>query len=301
MAINQKRNPARLPWYVLLISMTAPMILYANNLGEVTLAALWKPIILSGLVGLVIFGIAFLILKNVLKAGLVTGIVELLIFSYGHIYNLVKPLSLLGQSIGRHRYLIPVLGIVFALLLWQAIRSKANLDNLTLLLNVVTGVLLVFQVVQIATYEIKLYRNQRKTADTAIPSQTVKFDGEKRDIYFILLDEYMRSDWLLEAYGYDNSELIQKLENLGFYVPPCSMSNYSYTQLSMTSEFNMNYLDNYFDPLSEIATSDLLKHSEVRRIVENMGYKTVFFQNYYPWVDIADGDYYFQTGRRVKF
>jgi hypothetical protein len=270
------------------------MILYANNLGEVTLSSLWLLLLLSGLLGLILFGLAYLIFKDIQKAGLVTGIVEVLFFSYGHIYNLVKPLTMLGHPIGRHRYLFPALIVIFGFLIWHAIKSKGEMSRFTLLLNIIILFLLGFQVVRISSYEIRLYRNQQKTAALLEQSQPVAFEGERRDIYIILLDEYMRSDWLMEAYGYDNSEFIQELEDLGFYVPSCSMSNYSYTQLSMTSELNMDYLDTYFDPLSDIATSDLLKHSEVRRIVENLDYKTVFFQNFYPWVNIADGDYHFK-------
>ena len=301
MAFKQKREPAKMPWYLLLISVTAPLLLYANNLGEVTLVSLWRPVLFSALLGLVLFGAAYFILKNVQKAGLVTGILEIFIFSYGYIYNLVKPLALLGHPLGRHRYLFPVLLVIFSLLIWQMIKSKADLGDPTILLNVVALALFAFQVVQIANYEIRLYRNQRQAAERQDQTQGIAFDGEKRDIYIILLDEYMRSDWLNEAYGYDNSEFIQKLSDLGFYIPPCSMSNYAYTQPSMTSEFNMAYLDEFFDPLSDIETSDLLKHSEVRRIVENLGYETVFFQNFYPWVDITDGDYYFEPEDTSNF
>jgi hypothetical protein len=249
-------------------------------------------LLLSGLLGLLLLGIAYLILKDIQKAGLVTSIVEVLLFSYGHIYNLVKPLTILGRPIGRHRYLLPILLLVTALLIWRVIKSSSDKGSLSLLINVVTVVLFAFQLIQISFFEIKLYRNQRQTVELTEQTQGMVFEGEKRDIYILLLDAYRRSDWLLESTEYDNSDFLQNLEELGFVIAPCSRSNYSYTLLSMTSELNMAYLDTLFDPISDIETSNLIKHSEVRHIVEDLGYKTIFFQNYYPRVDIDDGDYY---------
>lgn len=60
MAFKQKREPVKMPWYLVLISVTAPLLLYANNLGEVTLASLWRPVLFSALLGLILFGAAFL-------------------------------------------------------------------------------------------------------------------------------------------------------------------------------------------------------------------------------------------------
>ena len=61
------------------------------------------------------------------------------------------------------------------------------------------------------------------------------------------------------------------------------------------------HVDNKLDPLSDIETSGLLKHSEVRNTLEGFGYDTVFFQVFYPWVDINDGDYYFKPEEGLDF
>jgi hypothetical protein len=301
--MNNDKNKGftRFPFFIIFIGAAAPMILYANNLGEVTLVSLWLPVVLSIVVGLAIFGLSYLFFKDILKSGLVTGIIEILIFSYGHIYNLVKPLTLFGVLVGRHRYLFPLLLLIFGFLLWRVIKSKGNFTKITLLLNIVTMMLFAFQFVRISIFEIKTYQQQREGIDQANQTAEMGFIGERPDIYIILLDGYMRSDWLADSIGYDNSAFIQELQDLGFYVPSCSMSNYSYTLLSITSELNMTYLDELFDPLEDIETTSLLKHSEVRRILDSLGYETVFFQNFYPWVDINDGDYYLKPEDVSKY
>ena len=44
--------------------------------------------------------------------------------------------------------------------------------------------------------------------------------------------------------GYDNSEFLNSLRQRGFYVADCSQSNYAYTEFSLTSSLNYDYLDN---------------------------------------------------------
>ena len=63
------------------------------------------------------------------------------------------------------------------------------------------------------------------------------------DIYYIILDGYGRSDVLKNEYGYDNSDFLNALRDLGFTVSECSQSNYAQTQMSLASSLNFNYID----------------------------------------------------------
>ncbi len=62
------------------------------------------------------------------------------------------------------------------------------------------------------------------------------------DVYIIILDAHLRSDVLETTFDLNNADFIEKLTKMGFYVPPCSMSNYAYTRSSMSSFLNMQYL-----------------------------------------------------------
>jgi hypothetical protein len=118
------------------------------------------------------------------------------------------------------------------------------------------------------------------------------------DIYYIILDGYAREDELKKLLGFDNSEFLNKLRKIGFYVADCSQSNYSQTSLSITSSLNYNYLDDLGDEFQR-STDDtsgviqLLSHSAVRQELENLGYSIVTFETSYYWLRIPDSDYYF--------
>ncbi|NJC97791.1 MAG: hypothetical protein FIB03_15890 [Anaerolineae bacterium] len=116
------------------------------------------------------------------------------------------------------------------------------------------------------------------------------------DIYYIILDGYGRADMLQAAHGFDNSAFIKGLEQRGFVVASQSRTNYPRTLLSLSSSLNMQYLDTMSSSMGNSnlwwPASDAVEHNEVRRILENWGYKTVFFANDGDYSDIREGDFY---------
>ena len=124
-----------------------------------------------------------------------------------------------------------------------------------------------------------------------VPSQAVV-----PDIYYIILDGYGQADMLQTIYGFDNSLFVEELEQRGFVVASNSQSNYHRTLLSLSSSLNMQYLDTMASAMGDSnlwwPVSDAVQHSEVRKILENWGYKTVFFTNNGDYSDIRDGDFY---------
>jgi hypothetical protein len=72
------------------------------------------------------------------------------------------------------------------------------------------------------------------------------------DIYYVVLDEFGRSDVLQEYYQYDLSWFVRLLQGRGFYVPEKSASNYPQTYPSLASTLNFTYLD----PVSAAVSGD---------------------------------------------
>jgi hypothetical protein len=128
-----------------------------------------------------------------------------------------------------------------------------------------------------------------------VPS-TLPANAATPDVYYIILDGYGRADMLQSLYGFDNSAFLAALEARGFVVASASQSNYPRTLLSLSSSLNMQYLDRMSSMMGDSnlwwPVSEVVQHSEVRRILENWGYKTVFFANNGDYSDIRDGDFY---------
>lgn len=126
--------------------------------------------------------------------------------------------------------------------------------------------------------------------------ETIPAQASTPDIYYIILDGYGRADMLQTLHGFDNSMFVDALEQRGFVVASESQSNYHRTLLSLSSSLNMQYLDTMASTMGDSnlwwPVSDAVQHSEVRRILESWGYKTVFFANNGDYSDIRDGDFY---------
>ena len=283
------------PWYVIAVPMISPLFLYVNNLGQATLEDLWRPLLFSVLFGVVAFGILFLIKRDMDKAGLATVVIDIAVFSYGHIYNLIEKVTIFGVLIGRHRYLLLVIIILCLGLTWLILFRLKNARDLIKVVAILSLVLLIFQAVQVTYFELSSRVNQTRANSTPTIDRNVSQSTNKRDIYLIVLDTYMRSDYLEDTYGFDNSDFLSQLESLGFYVVPCSRSNYPYTISSMTSELNMEYLDTLGVAYDSTSLSNKLKHSEVRQILDNQGYEFVFYQTGYPYIEIQDADLFYSA------
>lgn len=150
-----------------------------------------------------------------------------------------------------------------------------------------------FQIIQISFYEIRNVVAQSSFESVQKRNIPIISKEKKRDVYLIVLDGYMRSDWLQDNLGYDNSDFIGSLEERGFYVASCSRSNYSFTRLSMTSELNFSYLKDFFDDVpNDIYLRDKIKNNDAQEIFSDLGYDFITFENFYPWLNLTDADYY---------
>ncbi len=291
----------RIPFHTLLFASYSPIALLAVNLQEVEPAALARPLLAC----LALTAAALILARRLsgidwARAGLVVTIAVLGFFSYGHVYNALKLVELLGEPIGRHRYLAPMFAALVVVLMWAVGRVRRP-GEATLLLNLVAVALVA---VPSATIGGTLLRSA--AAAPAAPAAALHPpDGSPLpDVYLIVLDTYMRSDAMFEEFGYDNEPFQRRLEAMGFFVARCGRSNYEYTQASLAAVLNMDYLPGLYAILSERGLADrdawyLIRHSVVRQSLEDLGYRTIAFDSGYDWSRIVDGDLYL-TATRVS-
>ena len=62
------------------------------------------------------------------------------------------------------------------------------------------------------------------------------------DVYYLLVDTYLRNDVIKEISGFDNSVFVEALGKRGFAFVPSARSNYQLTKLSMPSTLMKRYL-----------------------------------------------------------
>jgi len=107
---------------------------------------------------------------------------------------------------------------------------------------------------------------------------------QKPNIYYILVDRYMRQDTLLELFKYDNSEFLKNLEELGFSVSRTAFSNYHFTLPSVAATMNMEY--HKHDSVEKSALNSLNKgDNNVNKVLIKNGYKIIHMPS--VWGDLA--------------
>jgi hypothetical protein len=266
------------------------------NISEVSFGYIYRPLFVSlVMVVLLLFSLRALY-HDWLKAALVSTILLVLFYSYGHVYIALKGITLGGFNIFRHRTLIPVWVIGGFLVIWLAARKAPDLATITSMFNAAGLFLLIVPSYQLISHPFQS-RISQSNAERDAQTLALNVAGGSPDIYYIILDGYGRSDVLKNEFGFDNSDFLNSLGNMGFYVAECSQSNYAQTQVSLASSLNFNYIDELggqFIPGTNdrTALAPFIKHSALRKSLEAAGYKTVAFATGFDWTQLDDADYY---------
>ncbi len=217
--------------------------------------------------------------------------------TYGHFYEVMKDRVIGSWVIGTQLYTLILWGLLFLLAVYLLMIRLKNYESITQILNIMVLALLLFQVGRITVDEVNVRIANAQTKqdefDTTLLHPENTYDLP--DVYFILLDKYGRSDALKAYFNYDNSDFIQGLEDLGFWVADCSRSNYSFTVMSLASQLNLDYVNHLTDTPNLKTTSALIKNNLVHKAFEDIGYTTIAFDMGFSWGNMKTSDYYFDT------
>lgn len=275
----------RIPFYPLILAVYPILSLLAINVDQIYLRDALKPALIALISATILLVVLRIIFRDWQIAALLASLLMVWFFVYGHLYNQIKNFSIMGQIIGRHRYLILVWTAIIVSVAFLLIRSHRSLPNLILGLNLISLILISIPLVQVGAYQFRSLLHPKTPVVTGNTLIAWTNSASPPDIYYIVLDGYGRADALESVEGIDNSAFINSLQQMGFYVAQCSQSNYTRTLLSLASTFNMDYvqsLDPHLTPDQDTSwLYPYLKHSLVRQQLEGLGYKTIVFEN--PW------------------
>ncbi len=298
--------------YPFLMAAYPALALLAANADQVRLEVVLRPLFVSLLLCALLYALLAVFVRRPEATAILTTWWLLLFFAYGHLYAALRQVSFLDASLGRHRYLAFV-WIALALGGAALILRRKEWGNTARVLTWISAVAVVLPLVQVAAYVVE---TSHLTAERAVSGQgsasapgilpegqvlRPAADVPMPDIYYIILDGYGRSDTLEQVYGFDNSEFLAGLRDLGFVVAECSQSNYAQTELSIASSTNLLYLESLGDTFrpgtdNRRPLRPLIRSSAVRRALEALGYHTIAFDTGYTFINLEDADRYLSPG-----
>lgn len=255
------------------------LFFYSQNLGEFRLRSLYVPVLqVVALTAAVLAGLAFLT-RNTRKSGLAISLFLVLFSSYGHVVDALKAAGLSVPVVGPAALVAPAYAAVLAVGLWRIYRTRSALTELTKILNLSAAVAVVFSLVQIALWQVRVGPSRNDLVLEADMVGELKAPRTPRNIYYIILDAYGRSDVLDELYGYDNSELIDFLRERSFYIASQARTNYSYTVFSLASSLNFDYPGNpggRYEKTDWVPLKRLLARNAASRLLKKAGYRFIW-------------------------
>jgi hypothetical protein len=285
----------------------APIVhLYSQNLYEADFGTML--IFAGGALALtaLMYAVAWLCLRDSLKAALVVTAFNVLFYAYGWVYDFLMNHEPIRLPYMTWHWVLIIFSYTIVLTLAALLHySRRDLRTVSRFLSGTLAIWLAMCVVKIVYDDVQMLRAARKrvavTAHFVPPSDyprvpPLNVDSPKTpDVYYIILDGYARADTLKRVCHFDNSGFLDFLRSRGFYVADESCSNFPFTDLSITSSMNMSYLEEALPPQCESQNQSrvfaLLANALVPRVFQSKGYRYIVFANLFqsdpPLADIV--------------
>lgn len=278
----------------LAIAIYPALFLLARNVDQIEIEQATRSIALSLLLMAGALAAGLLFTHDWTKAALLTSGLLFFFFSYGHAYEFLK---VAANPLARHRYLLPLWGLLLAGWGYLLLRSRDPSNISSWSINIVAIALLLFPGVSLVSRSLPQSRLDQSKSLIRSSEFSPIAGGDLPDIYYIVLDGYGRQDILRDLYDYDNSEFISGLEAMGFTVLDRSWSNYSLTSLSLAATLNLDYVNDLAAAMGPESRDSrplgaLIGNSAVREVLKQHGYQFVAFETGLPLTSIENADVY---------
>jgi hypothetical protein len=264
------------PFHVVLFAAFPVLFLFAQNADELALGDVTRPLLITVASSIVLLFVMNRIVRDTVRAGLVSSAIIILFFSYGHVWEILQgPVIggrvIAGRIIDSDLYLLVPWAAISLGVLLVAFGARKYLNESTEILNIVALTLVLS-----STFSIVRSGGDLASKGDCPQPLTQTAAEQPRDIYYLIFDRYGGAPTLKNTYGYDNSEFLAYLEDKGFYVASDTRANYPRTSHSLASSLNAGYLDclveGNADESSWNAIYASLRDHQVGRFLQRAGY-----------------------------
>jgi hypothetical protein len=299
----------------ILIALCPVLSMYFANRWIIAANDFWTAIGIMLAVAIFLWGVFYMMAKNVEKSALLVSFFIILMFIF---QTLLFGTNSLFVTLGLTNQMLPWLTsdanlifwsivelCLFALILRQIITNKWNHVFLSNLMNTFATTLFFVTLLSWLPTETNRAIRQKSLIDpfetgwnSLVQNETCilkKPAGPMPDIYVIILDGYLRDDALRQVCEVDNSPFIAELEKRGFFVARNARSNYKHTALTLSSLFNYDYLETLnkttgLETLSEPHLGTIIQKNRAFNQLKCLGYKITSLDSGFFYADFPNSD-----------
>jgi hypothetical protein len=263
------------PFNIALFAIFPFVFLFSANTGDMSVTEILVPCLISILIAVIMVGAGFIVVRDLALAACCVALLQLLFFSYGHVYEFIR--EAFGAGLGRHRYVIGcyLVGAAGGFILLY--RFRKGLGEVTKFLNIMSIALFILPAVSVASMVMgsSVENDAVGAGPDNPPQQVLKYSKSTPmpDVYYIILDGYTGAESLEHFFDFDNKEFVGFLREKGFQVVNNAHSNFVHTIDSLTSTLNME-LANYD---SAVGRKKMFFNNQVTKNFKALGYKYVHF------------------------
>jgi hypothetical protein len=240
--MNQRLDRLRaspLP-HVLGFSTFPVVFLLAQNANEaIPLATVLRALVLICVCALAVFAVARAILRDPVRAGLLTSLLLVVFFTFGRMRDVVDPFN----TGDRDDRLLMLAGAFLLIGGAFIVRAGRFARGVTIMLNLVATSLVALNVASIVIIQGAPGTPAGRQTIFDLPGVDAGVNLAGRDVYYLIFDRYANVRTLREQYGFDNEPFEEFLRSNDFYVADGSVANYLKTAHSLASSLRMGYLD----------------------------------------------------------
>ena len=223
---------------ILLVCLYPCAFLYFQNAGEARAVDMLPFFGIFLLTAAVIFLAADVILRNVARAAVLCDLAMLVVINLTMVCNGIKKLL---PGFHNRIFLLLAAAVLLGLLVLLA-RKKPNMTAACGLIALMFGSMILLGGFTAAPTLLAEASYHRETVPLEELSN-LTFSGEKRNVYYMIFDEYGGSENLLRYYDYDNEEFLTALEERGFSVSHSSRNTESpWTVTLVPNLVNLQYV-----------------------------------------------------------
>ncbi len=218
-----------------------PIILFTKkNIHSMPIPEASVLVAASLLLGVAVAAICFLLLRDWLKAAVLAAVLAFPLLQYLDLKEWITSALPVGDAVAACLLFLAL--PVGAFLLIKRLGSE-RARMLASYLAIVGPLIAAYSLVQIS---MSLANNSGTTVtvdNEDLRRATVDPPERKPDIYYLVFDRYEGPIGLRESFDFDNSEFLNELRSMGFYVADRSFSNYPTTRPSLASSLNGGTLE----------------------------------------------------------